>query len=99
MSPLPTRLSLGELLVEPARVEQHEIGELDRPARRVDRTLVALADGDRQQAAMIEVGVGQENRVELRRVEPEGYPVTNGFVGTPLEHAAVDEHVGSRRRQ
>ncbi len=38
---LPARLALGELLVELARVEQDERGELDRAGRRMDPPAVA----------------------------------------------------------
>jgi len=40
---------------------------------------------------MVEVGVGEQDRVELRRVVSEGDPVAHGFVGAALEHAAIDE--------
>ena len=47
------------------------------------------------QAAVVEMGVGQEDRVERRRVEPERDAVADGLVGAALEHAAVDEDPGA----
>jgi len=41
------------------------------------------------------MGVGQEDRVEGCRVEPEGDPISDGLVGTALEHAAVDQDAGA----
>ena len=54
-----------------------------------------LPDEQRQQAAVVEVGVGEDDRVERRRVEPERHAVAHRLVRTPLEHAAVDEDPGS----
>ncbi len=43
--------------------------------------------------------MGDEDRVETRRVEGERDPVADGLVGASLEHAAVDEHASARRLQ
>ena len=51
-------------------------------------------DEERQQAAMVQVGVGQHDRVETLRVEAERDPVADGLVRAPLEHAAVDQDPG-----
>ncbi len=94
VSLLPARLALRELLVQMPGVEQHELGELDGPGGRVDGTLEPRLDQQRQQAAMVEVGVGQHDGVELGRLERERDPVPDGLVGRALEHAAIDQHPG-----
>ena len=97
--PLPARAALGELLVEPPRVEEYEGRQLDRAGRRVDRAGESLADGDREQPAMVEMCVGQQDRVQLARLEPDRDAVPDHLVWAALEHAAVDEHPGTRGRQ
>ena len=91
---LPAHAALGELLVELARVEQDQRRELDRAGRRVDRAAIAGLDQVRDQPAVVEVGMGQEDAVERRRVEVEREPVPDRLVRAPLEHPAVDEHLG-----
>ena len=88
---LPAGLALGELLVELAGVEQDERGQLDRAGGGVDPAAIALLDQQRQQPAMVEVGVGQQDRIELARVERERDPVADRLVRAALEHPAVDE--------
>ena len=99
MTALPARLALRELLVQPSRIEQHEVGQLDRPACRVDGSAEAFAHGDRQQAAVIEVGVGQENRVEPRGIESQRDAVADRLVRAALEHAAVDQDARTLGRE
>ena len=94
---LPAGVALRELLVEVAGVEQHDRGQLHGARRGVDRARVALASQDRQQPAVVEVGVRQEDGVQLGWFEVERDPVPDRLVGTALEHAAVDEHASPRR--
>ena len=91
---LPACLALGELLVELAGVEEDERGELDRPRCRVDRAAVAGLDQERDQAAMVEMGMGQEHGVDVACIECERDPVADRFVRAALEHPAVDEDPG-----
>ena len=83
---LPARLALGELLVELARVEEDERRELDRARGRVDRAAVAGLDQQRDEAAMVEVGMGQEHGVEVgrrrRRTGSGCGPIRSGCPGT-----------------
>ena len=92
---LPARLALGELLVQVSRVEQHERRQLDGPGGRVDRARVAGLDEQRQATAMVEVRMGQHDRVELRRIEPERDPVPDRLVGAALEHPTIDQDLRS----
>ena len=94
---LPAGLALGELLVQVTGVEKYEGRQLDRPGRRMDLALVAGLDEHRQAAAMVEVGVGQDDGIELARVEPERHPVADRFVRAALEHPAIDQDLRTTR--
>ena len=89
--PLPAPFALGELLLEPARVQQHQAGELDRPGRRTDGTVEPLSDDVRDQAAVVKVGVREQDRVERGGVERQRDPVADRLAGPSLEHPAVHE--------
>ena len=91
---LPARLALGELLVELARVEQDERGQLDGAGGGVDRSFVPVLDQQRQQAAVVEMGMGQQHGVEIGRIEGERDAVADRFVRAALEHPAIDEDLG-----
>ena len=67
----PVAVALGVLLLELARVEQHQRRELDRAAGGVDGPVEALGHDVRDQAAVVQMGVGQDDRVEARRVVGE----------------------------
>jgi hypothetical protein len=65
----------------------------------MDRPFVAGLHEQRQQAAVVEMGVGQEDGVELGRVEGERDPVADRLVRAALEHPAVDEDLSALRGQ
>ena len=88
---LPAHAPLGELLLELARIEQDEPGQLDGAVGRPDRPAEALLHHVRDEPAVVEMGVRQQDRVERGRVEGERDPVADRLVRAPLEHAAVDE--------
>ena len=69
--PLPAVVALRELFLQAAAVEQHQLDELGGRGCEVDRPLEALAHGDREQAAVVEVGMCDQDRVERGRVETE----------------------------
>ncbi len=88
---LPARLALGELLVELAGVEQDERRQLDRAGGGVDGAAISALDQQRQQAAVVEMGMGQEDGVEIGRMEGERDAIADRFVRAALEHPAIDE--------
>jgi hypothetical protein len=45
------------------------------------------------------MGVGDEDRVKLRRLEAQRDPVADDLVGAALEHPAVDQDAGARGGQ
>ena len=91
----PVALPLGVFLLELARVEQHESGQLDRAPGGVDRPFEALGYDPRNEAAVVQVGVGQDDRVEGGGIVGRRDAVADDLVGAALEHAAVDQHTGS----
>jgi hypothetical protein len=91
----PVAVPLGVLLLELARVEQHQGRQLDSAPRGIDGAVEAFGHEVRDEAAVIEMGVGQDDRVQRRRVVGEGNSVADDLVRTSLEHAAVDQDAGS----
>ena len=91
VAPLPAGRPLRELLLELRRVEEHEPGQLGGGRRAHDRAPEALLDQQREQPAVVEVGVGEDDGVERRRVHAQRHPVAHRLVGAALEHPAVDE--------
>ena len=63
---------LRELLLELRRVQEDEPRELGRGGGAHDRPRKPLRDEQRQQAAVVEVGVGEDDRVERRGSKPSG---------------------------
>ena len=91
----PVALSLRELLLELAGVEQNQAGQLDSAFRGIDGAPVTLGHDVWNEPAMIQMGVGENDRVQLGRVVGEGHAIAHHLVRPALEHAAVDEHLGS----
>ena len=67
-----------------------------RRAREVDRAAEAVAHDQREEPAVVEVGVGDQDRVELRRRRsPSGTRFRIDLVRAALEHPAVDQDLGA----
>ncbi len=91
----PVAVALRVLLLELARVEQHESGELDRAPGGVDGPVEALGHDVGDEAAVIQVRVGQDDGVEARRVVGQWHVVAHHLLRAALEHPAIDEHPGT----
>ena len=88
------------LLVEVAGVGQHDAGQLGRAGRAPHRSPEAVAHEGRQVAAVVDVGVGEHDRVDAGRRDGEALPVALPQLLQALEEAAVDEHpTGGRVEQ
>ena len=86
-------LMLGrELLLQLRRIEQDEPRELDGPPGRVDRAGEAKRARVRDQTAVVEVRVREQQRVDRRGLVGERNAVAEHVVRAALEHPAVDEH-------
>ncbi len=92
MPPLEPLVARGELLLQLRGVKEHELGELRRAARREDAVLEAERAELRDEAAVVEMCVRQQERVDRPRVVRVRDPVADHVVRAALEHAAVDEH-------
>jgi hypothetical protein len=95
VAPLPARAPFRELLLEPAAVEEDDLDQLRARAREVDGAAEARADGQRQEAAVIEVGVRDQDRIQGGGVEAQRHPVADHVVRAALEHPAVDQDAGA----
>ena len=73
-------------------VEHHQPRQLARRAGGDDLAAEAALVKQRDAPAMVEMGVGQQQRVDRRRVEAERRRVFVVEVAAALEEAAVDEN-------
>src|SRR5664279_5083822 len=87
-------MALRKLLLELARVEEHQGGQFDGALGGVDRAVEALRHYVWNQSAVVQMGMGQDDRVEAGRVVREGNSIAHLLVRPALKHAAVDENLG-----
>src|SRR5690606_8122115 len=87
----------GVAFLDMGAVGQHHPEQVGGGGGRVDGAAETVADELGQQAAVVDVCVGQQDEVDRCRVERETGVVASGGVGTALEHAAVDQETGRRR--
>ena len=91
---VPLLLRPGRVFLLQVRgVQEDQLGEFRRRLRAVDRRLQAVAHQAREPAAVVEVGVGQQDGVEGRHVEGRPRPVALTQFLESLEHTAVDEQL------
>ena len=83
--------ALDLALLDVAAVGQHEGGEIDGRRRGVDRPREPVLAELRHEPAVVDVGVGQEEEVDARRLERERPVVELADALRTLEHAAVDQ--------
>ncbi|SST10380.1 Uncharacterised protein [Acinetobacter baumannii] len=72
-------------------VQQHEFQQFAGGLGGEDRALEALGRQARQQAAVVQVGVGDDHRVDARGIEGEGRAVAVVGFAAPLAHAAFEQ--------
>ena len=84
-------LALGVRLLDLCGIQQHEGEQVRRRRRAIDRAVEAMLDEFRQQAGMVDMGVGEDQEFGGGGVEGEilGVQLTDRLVA--LEHAAIDE--------
>src|SRR6516162_742953 len=75
------------------RVFEDQVGEIDRGRRRVDWPSVTRPSEEWKPARMIEMGVGQNDRVQLREGAFLGYPVVVFELACALKEAEVHEDI------
>ena len=92
----PTLFSRCVFLLQPGRIEHHHARQFARRRGGDDLAAKATLGEQRQAPAMIEMGVGEQDEVDRRRLEAEGVGVVLGEFAAALEHAAIDEDALSR---
>lgn len=91
-------LELGVFFLQLAGVQQHDLGDLGGGLRRVNRPLEAFFDKFGDQAAVVQMGVRQENRIHFVRFDTEILPVAILQVAFLIQ-AAVDHDLGMVKLQ
>ena len=81
----------GILLLDARGIGQHELAQVHRAGCAEDASSVALCDEPRQVADVIEVRVGQNDRVERGWGDREVLPVAKPQLLQPLEQPAIEE--------
>jgi hypothetical protein len=71
-------------------IEQDQAGELARRGRRDDLAAESLFRKQRQAAAMIEMRVREQHKINVRRVETEWIGILGRVLVCALMQAAVD---------
>lgn len=82
----------GVFFLDPRRVGKHERAQVLRRRRAEDAAAESLRNEPGQEAAMVQMRVGQDDRVDAGRVERQGGPVPKAKLLQALEQSAVDEH-------
>ena len=84
--------SLRVLLLKARRVGQDQRAEISRRRRREHLAAEALSDEPRQVAAVIEMGVRQNDGVDASGIDGERRPVPETELFETLKETAVDEN-------
>ncbi len=87
---VPVRV-VGLFLLEPSRVVEHDLAELSRACRQVDRATEAVGDERGGIAEVIEMRVRHDHGVDGRRVDRKRLTVAQAEILEPLEQTRVDE--------
>jgi len=82
---------LGFLRQQLGAVAEHDLGQFCRVARGVNLAGEALARQRGQVSAVIEMGVGEDHRIDLPGRQRERLPVTPPQLPRPLEQPAVEQ--------
>ena len=94
---MPAPVALGVFLLQPGRIEHHQPRQLAGGAGGDDLAAEAALGEQRQPAAMVEMGVGEQHHVDRLRIEAEGLGVVLGELAAALEQAAIDQDALARR--
>ena len=79
------------LFLDLGGVGEHHAQQVARRRRAVDRPVEPLADERRQVAAVVDVGVAEDDRVDLVRVKREVAVALPGFLAAALVQPAVEQ--------
>jgi len=84
-------LKCGVLFLDMAGILEDDLSKLTRRGRRYDPTLKSRFGQLREQAAMIQMGVGQQDNVDRIGRQGERRPVSSNELAL-LMHSAIDEN-------
>ena len=83
---------IGLFLLEVAAVRKHDLGQLAGAFGAVDGATEPPVDDPRDVPAVIDVGMGQHDRVNALRWDRERRPVLEAQALRTLEQSAIDQH-------
>ena len=82
-------------LLQMSGIRKDDAAQINRRRRGIHRAAEAFADQPRNPAAVVEVRMGQDHRIDAGCWHRRGLPVAQPpFLGS-LEHAAIDQHLKS----
>ena len=82
-----------------SRIRQHHRAKIGRGLGGDDPAAEALSRQAGQEAAVVDMSVGEEHRIEAVGLEEEGVPVARPNFPFALEHSAVDQQAPAGRLQ
>ncbi len=77
--------------LDPPRVGEHEFEEIGSRGGAPDLAVEPFGDEPRQQPAVIDMGVGENDGIDMLRVEGKGLAIERLQRARSLEEAAIDE--------
>src|SRR5690606_26518173 len=80
-------------------IGQQNLAQIKRRRRAIDLPAEALLDQARDVATVVQVGMGEHDRIERSRIKRKVFPVAQAQGLVALEQATVDEDVAGRRGQ
>ena len=87
---VPFSLERGVFRLDLRRIAEDQLGEVGRGRRGEDLAAETLADQLGNQSAMVEMGMGQQQNVDLLGLDRAGLPVAVEKIPL-LKHPAIDE--------
>src|SRR5678815_949619 len=86
---------LGVLFLEVRRIHQHDFAQLQSGTGAMNRPPETGLRQERQSAAMVDMGVGQENRLHRRGVKGKLAILRDRFVAVALKQPSIQKKGGS----
>ncbi|MNZ82442.1 hypothetical protein D3C78_1011400 [compost metagenome] len=87
----PLVFPLGVIFLNVRGIHQHQLQQVAGGIRRIDRAAVALRGQAGEQAAMVDVGMGDHHGIQLQGIEGEGLAVVGFVFAAALTHAALKQ--------
>lgn len=91
----PLVFPLGVVLLDVRRIQQHQLDQLAGGLGGKDRPAKTRGDQARQEPGVIQVGMGQDHRMDRCGIERERLFVGLFLLAAPLAHAAFEQHAAA----